>query len=124
MGEVASFIILNYLLNCNKINDFNDRTRKVSIKKGSRCLSLMLCIAFIKKVVNMTNEERFKKYVEENCKNYDNRKSNLCDIRISYVNGIVKTYCAFYEREETKKNKKKFTYTTADKSRPLMKGLI
>ena len=48
----------------------------------------------------MTNEERFKKYVEENCKNYDNRKSNLCDIRISCVDGIVKTYYDFYGRSK------------------------
>lgn len=55
----------------------------------------------------MSNEERFKKYVEEHCKNCINRKSDLCDIRISYVNEIVKTYCAFYEREEVKLKKKK-----------------
>ena len=47
----------------------------------------------------MSNEERFKKYVEEHCKNCINRKTDLCNIKISCVNGIVKTYCAFYERE-------------------------
>lgn len=71
----------------------------------------------------MTNEERFKKYVEEHCKNCINRKSDLCDIRISCINNIVKTSCKFYEREETKKEKKKLLYTTANKSKPLMKGL-
>lgn len=48
----------------------------------------------------MTNEERFKKYVEEHCKNCINRKNDLCDIRISYINGIVKTYCEFYKRNK------------------------
>lgn len=46
----------------------------------------------------MTNEERFKKYVEEHCKNCINRKSDLCDIRISCADGIVKTCCDFYGR--------------------------
>ena len=50
----------------------------------------------------MTNEERFKKYVEENCKNCNNKKSDLCDIRISCVDGIVRTYCDFYGRKEVK----------------------
>ena len=48
----------------------------------------------------MTNEERFKKYVEEKRKKCDNKKSDLCDIRISCVDGIVKTYCDFYRRSK------------------------
>lgn len=28
----------------------------------------------------MTNEERFKKYIEEHCKNCINKRSDLCDI--------------------------------------------
>ena len=46
----------------------------------------------------MTNEERFKKYIKEHCKNCINRKNDLCDIRISCVDETVKTYCNFYER--------------------------
>ena len=48
----------------------------------------------------MTNEERFKKYVKEHCKNCINKKDDLCDIRINCINGIVKTYCEFYERSK------------------------
>ena len=73
----------------------------------------------------MSNEERFKKYVEEHCKNCINRKTNLCDIRISYINGIIKTYCTFYERElkETQK-KKKAEYVTAEHTKPVMRRLV
>ena len=48
----------------------------------------------------MSNEERFKKYVEEHCKHCENKNKFLCDIRISYVKEIVKTYCEFYERSK------------------------
>lgn len=72
----------------------------------------------------MTNEERFKKYTEEHCKNCINRKSDLCDIRISYVNEIVKTYCKFYEREEAKSKKKKIEYVTAEHTKPVMRRLV
>ncbi len=37
----------------------------------------------------MTNEERYKKYIEEHCKNCMNRETNLCDIRISVLNEFV-----------------------------------
>ena len=48
----------------------------------------------------MTNEERFKKYVGENCKNCKNRDKDLCDIRIFCIDGIVETKCAFYKRNK------------------------
>lgn len=72
----------------------------------------------------MTNEERFKKSVEEHCKNCINKRSDLCDIRISYVNGIVKTYCEFYEREIKEKQKKKVEYVTAEHTKPVMRRLV
>ena len=50
----------------------------------------------------MTNEERFKKYVEEHCKNCDNKKSELCDIRIAVKNDMIETKCMFYEREQNR----------------------
>lgn len=50
----------------------------------------------------MTNEERLKKYVEENCKNCKNKNKDLCNIKIAVINDIVKTFCEFYEREKTK----------------------
>lgn len=46
----------------------------------------------------MTNSERYEKYIKENCKNCKNRKSNLCDIRIYCIDGIIETKCGFYER--------------------------
>ena len=48
----------------------------------------------------MSNEERFKKYVEENCKNCKNRYENVCEIKIEVINDIVKTFCEFYERSK------------------------
>ncbi len=48
----------------------------------------------------MTNEERFQKYIQEHCKNCKNRKTNLCNIRISTIENIVRTKCEYYERED------------------------
>ena len=48
----------------------------------------------------MTNAERFQKYIDEHCKNCRHKNEDLCDIRISYLNGIVTTRCSFYEREK------------------------
>lgn len=58
----------------------------------------------------MSNEERCKKYIEEHCKYCKHKNENLCDIRISCVDGIVTTKCSFYERErenaiKSKKNR-------------------
>ena len=47
----------------------------------------------------MTNEERYKKYIKEHCKNCKNRKTNLCNIRITVVQDTVRTKCDEYERE-------------------------
>ena len=40
----------------------------------------------------MTNEERYEKYVKENCKNCKNKDKYLCE--------IVITKCAYYERKD------------------------
>ena len=48
----------------------------------------------------MTNQERFQKYIDEHCKDCKNKDKDLCDIRISYLNGVVTTKCSFYEREK------------------------
>ena len=48
----------------------------------------------------MTNEKKKKKYIDEHCKNCRHKNEDLCDIRISYLNGIVTTRCSFYEREK------------------------
>ena len=48
----------------------------------------------------MTNEERFQKYIDEHCKNCRHKNEDLCDIRISYLNGIVTTKCSYYQREK------------------------
>lgn len=48
----------------------------------------------------MSNEERYKKYIDEHCKDCKNKDKDLCDIRISYLNGVVTTKCSFYEREK------------------------
>ena len=48
----------------------------------------------------MTNEERYQKYIEEQCKNCKHKHEDLCDIRIKYFNEIVTTKCSYYEREK------------------------
>lgn len=73
----------------------------------------------------MTNEERFKKYVEENCKNCKNSEKYLCDIRISVIDNIIQTKCQFYEREnklEGYKDKVGMN-VTAKRNKPIMKGI-
>ena len=73
----------------------------------------------------MTNEERFKKYVEENCRNCKNSKTDLCDIRISVIDNIIQTKCQFYEKEnklEGYKDKTRMN-VTARKGKPIMKGI-
>lgn len=47
----------------------------------------------------MTNEERYQKYIEEYCRKCKNNKTDLCDIRISAIDNIVRTKCEYYERE-------------------------
>lgn len=48
----------------------------------------------------MTNEERYKKYIQEHCKNCKNRKTDLCEIRISVQDDVVRTRCEYYERQD------------------------
>ena len=57
----------------------------------------------------MTNAERFQKYIDEHCKDCKHRSEELCDIRISFLDGVVTTKCSYFEREknETEKKKKK-----------------
>ena len=47
----------------------------------------------------MTNEERYEKYVKENCKNCKNKDKDLCEIRISYFKNIITNKCVYYVRE-------------------------
>lgn len=47
----------------------------------------------------MTNEERFQKYIKEHCKNCKNRVTDLCSIRISVQDNVIRTKCEYYERE-------------------------
>lgn len=48
----------------------------------------------------MTNEERFKKYVEEHCKHCENKNKFLCDIRVRTDADIIETKCNYYKREK------------------------
>ncbi len=48
----------------------------------------------------MKNYERYEKYIEEHCTNCKHRKENLCDIRISVLNNIITTKCAYYEKDK------------------------
>jgi len=48
----------------------------------------------------MTDAERYKKYIEEHCKNCKHREENLCEIRIWKAPEMIITKCVYYEREE------------------------
>lgn len=48
----------------------------------------------------MTNQERYEKYVKENCKDCKNKDKDLCEIRISALNDVIITKCAYYEKED------------------------
>ncbi len=70
----------------------------------------------------MTNEERFKKYIQENYKNCKNRTTDLCDIR-EKMDGTLK--CIYYEREKKQegyKDKIKIN-VTAKRNKPIMEGI-
>lgn len=46
----------------------------------------------------MTNEERFKKYVEEYCKTCKNKTKYDCEIKIYKKGDTIVTKCEYYER--------------------------
>ena len=48
----------------------------------------------------MTNEERYKKYIDENCKDCKHKNEDLCDIRISFLDGVVTTKCVYFEKRK------------------------
>lgn len=69
----------------------------------------------------MNNYERYEKYVELQCPNCKNKNSNLCEIRITSLDGVIKTRCVYYEKEKNQ-IKKPFSYfITAKKHKPLMR---
>ncbi len=48
----------------------------------------------------MIDEERYEKYIKEHCIRCKNRTTDLCNIRIFVINGVVCTKCVYYEREK------------------------
>lgn len=50
----------------------------------------------------MTNQERFQKYIDEHCKDCKHKNEDLCDIRISVLDGVVTTKCTYFEKEKSK----------------------
>lgn len=44
--------------------------------------------------------ERLTKYIQEHCINCKNKRTDLCEIRISTLNDVVVTRCRYYEREK------------------------
>lgn len=51
-------------------------------------------------VIMISEEERFKKYVKEQCKNCKNREKDMCEIHTSAYGGIITTKCEAYEKNE------------------------
>lgn len=50
----------------------------------------------------MTNEERYKKYMQEHCPNCKNKNTDLCDIRIIVHDDIIYTKCNHYVKDSLK----------------------
>lgn len=51
-------------------------------------------------VIMISEEERFKKYVKEQCKNCKNREKDLCEIHTSVLGETIVTKCEFYEKKK------------------------
>lgn len=69
----------------------------------------------------MTNEERYKKYIEEHCRKCKNNKTDLCDIRISAIDNIVRTKCIYYVKDKETEGYKKFKGRKARQEKPIMR---
>ena len=48
----------------------------------------------------MTEEKRYKKYVEEHCSRCKNRDKFDCEIRIHNTGDTIITKCDYYEKED------------------------
>ena len=71
----------------------------------------------------MDNYERFKKYIETQCVNCKNRDTNLCEIRISVIDNIINTKCAYFEKDKEVEKPKKRLWTLARRLRPIMRRM-
>ncbi len=69
----------------------------------------------------MSNEERYQKYIEEYCRKCKNNKTDLCDIRISAIDNIVRTKCQYYIKDKETEGYKKFQGRTAKQNKPIMR---
>lgn len=72
----------------------------------------------------MTNNERVEKYIKEYCSNCKHRKEDLCEIRISVLNDVVITKCAYYEKDKKPKGYIKPLDRTAKVEHTVMRKLI
>lgn len=75
----------------------------------------------IKEGVNMTNEERYEKYIEEYCRKCKNNKTDLCDIRISVIDNTIRTKCCYYIKDEETEGYKKFQGRIAKQNKLIMR---
>lgn len=48
----------------------------------------------------MTNAKRYKKYIQEQCKNCKNKREYDCEIKIYRKGDTIVTKCENYERED------------------------
>ena len=69
----------------------------------------------------MNNYERYAEYVELQCSNCKNRNTDLCDIRINSLDGIIKTRCVYYVREKKPQGFERVLKRNAKQQKPLMK---
>ena len=49
--------------------------------------------------MNITNEERINKYIQEHCVNCKNENDDLCEIHIFVEGNVIKTKCDHYDRK-------------------------
>lgn len=65
-------------------------------------------------------ESIFETYKRRLCKICKNKNTNLCNI-VFNINGEVQ--CCYYDRNIKKEGYKQFKYPTANKEKPIMKGI-
>lgn len=117
MFNKSCYLLGNHLLSLEKIKKWNKNRRARVFLAGSKNGKVAQLVEHLvedqsvlgsnpnlstnlKEGVSMTTKERFDKYVEEHCKNCENKNKFVCDIRITEIDDIIETKCNYYKREQ------------------------
>lgn len=69
----------------------------------------------------MKLDKLYKKYIETQCVNCKNKKTDLCEIRITQIDKTIYTKCVYYEKDKDLSKPKRILWRTARQNKPLMK---